>query len=65
MTVLSLKTLIGFDRMTVPSMTKHPAIFPNDGESNISLTSAKPQISSLITGADIPDIILLMSSMVS
>ena len=51
MTMLSLKTLIGLFLLMVPSITIEPAIKPNLGDLNRSLTSAVPNISSFTSGA--------------
>ena len=56
---------MGLDLITVPSITRQPAIFPSFGELKISLTSASPVISSLTIGVLWPSIISEISSIVS
>ena len=46
----------------VPSMTIDPAINPNLGDLNVSLTSAVPRISSLISGSRRPSMISFIPS---
>ena len=61
-TVSSLMTLTNLFILIVPSMTIEPAINPNLGDLNVSLTSAVPKISSLISGSRWPSIISLILS---
>ena len=54
--------IIGKLRLIFPSITIHPAIAPNLGDLNTSLTSATPTIFSLISGFNNPDNACLISS---
>ena len=62
MTILSRSTLTGLFLLIVPSVTIEPAICPNLGDLNISLTSAVPNISSFTSGAKWPSTEVLIPS---